>query len=266
MAAETEVHVLHELLATLAARAAWPKAPLLAGGTETLPRLRAQDHPTDVLDISQVRELRVVQTDPTGWRIGAATPLAEMEGLAHPLLAQAARGMANPAVRRLATVGGNLLGSWPVPDLAVAMLAANASLRVQSLERGLRDIDLASLHRGEELAPDELLVSVSVPGLASGSLVCWRRVSDPANPLCAALAVAGVIRVDKGRVKHVRIAVGGLSPRPRRAIHLERALAGSTPKPKAVDVLASDFPTEDDRAWRLRAARNVLAHWLEGTR
>ncbi len=89
---------------------------VIAGGTDLLGALKdaIHDHPPELLiGLKPATELRYVTAEPAGLRIGALTTLDEIAK--HPvirqnysLLAEAARSVASPQIRNVATVAGNL--------------------------------------------------------------------------------------------------------------------------------------------------------------
>jgi 4-hydroxybenzoyl-CoA reductase subunit beta len=94
--------------------AADPRARLLAGGTDLLPRLRRGiERPAVLVDLASVRDFaRLVRTD-AGLSLGAGVTLSRLaadEGIAcdYTALAEAARAVAGPGHRSAATIGGNL--------------------------------------------------------------------------------------------------------------------------------------------------------------
>ena len=83
-----------------------------AGGTDLMERARHQGAPLSVLDLG--RSLSGLRLDGEELAIGATTPIAELARdprvtAGWPGLAAAARGLATPQIRAVATVGGNLL-------------------------------------------------------------------------------------------------------------------------------------------------------------
>lgn len=104
---------VEEALEELAARG--PDAMLIAGGTDVVPNLRMKlFEPRVLVDLKGLHDLKGLSFDPEqGLRIGALTTITEMaESLLmqehYPVLAQAAAGIAGPALRNMGTLGGNL--------------------------------------------------------------------------------------------------------------------------------------------------------------
>ncbi len=92
------------------------RAAVIAGGTDLLGALKDKIHPADpelLVDLKPITGLRYVQEDKKGLRIGALTTLTEVA--THPtikakvpLLAEAAKSVASPQIRNMATIGGNI--------------------------------------------------------------------------------------------------------------------------------------------------------------
>jgi len=66
-----------------------------------------------------------------------------------------------------------------------------------------------------------------VPSLPFARQSRYRKVRDRASYAFALVSVAAALDVDAGRVRGVRLALGGVAHKPWRAIAAERALAGA---------------------------------------
>jgi NADPH-dependent glutamate synthase beta subunit-like oxidoreductase len=92
------------------------KAALVAGGTDLLGILKDNVHPNRpelLVDLKPIEELRAVEMDGQGLKVGALTTLTDVARHPiirekFPLLAQAAGSVASPQIRNMGTVGGNL--------------------------------------------------------------------------------------------------------------------------------------------------------------
>jgi len=102
------------LAEVLAARQAYPEARLLGGGTDLVVNIRRGiEAPPVLIETSRVAELRAIQADTGGLKIGASATLSEISHhrgvIAHfPVVAQAAASIAGPTHREMGTLGGNL--------------------------------------------------------------------------------------------------------------------------------------------------------------
>jgi CO/xanthine dehydrogenase FAD-binding subunit len=195
---------------------------LVGGGTVVMPKVN--NGPVPVKHLISLRHARLsgIQIEQDTVRIGAATTLAEVgahDGLG--FLQPVIRSIASPPVRNLATVGGNLLVPQPHGDLAVALLALDAVVELVSVD-GVRTIPV-----DEPVRPDEVVTKVHF-GLPHGPWR-YRKAMRRKHNSASIVTVAAVLGDD------VRIALGGVAPRPIRAYEAERIL---TDTPDAVDEAA----------------------------
>ena len=150
--------------------------------------------------------------------IGASATMSAI--LAHPdlgFLTPAARAVGGPAVRNMATVGGNLFAPAPFGDFTVALLALDATVSV-----GGNDISLEDFVKGRDKAGG-LVTSVTFP--ASGGLR-FLKVSRVHPKGVAVLTIAADINLDDDKVGSARIALGCMAGHAIRARAAEKALTG----------------------------------------
>lgn len=158
-------------------------------------------------------------------------------------------------------------------DMAVAMAALDARVLVHG-PGGARDLALTDLHRlpGDEprrdtvLAHAELITAVDLPPLPAGVRTRYRKVRDRASYAFALVSVAAVLVVRDGQVDDVRIALGGVAPKPWRATVAERELRGAPAteaafRRAAEAELAAAQPL-DGNAFKVPLARNTLVATL----
>jgi xanthine dehydrogenase YagS FAD-binding subunit len=119
-------------------------------------------------------------------------------------------------------------------DMCVALAALDAVVHLASAS-GTRSLRFGELHRlpGDtphvetELAPGELITSVEIPPCAFATRSTYRKIRDRASYAFALVSVAVAIDVaDDGVIRDVRIALGGVAPKPWRAYAAEAALRG----------------------------------------
>jgi xanthine dehydrogenase YagS FAD-binding subunit len=118
-------------------------------------------------------------------------------------------------------------------DLAVALAALDATLRVRGL-RGEYVIPFADFHRlpGEtpeqdtELGRGELIVAIDIPVSSESRTSHYLKVRDRQSYEFAVVSVAAAVALDGGRIRSVRLAMGGVAHKPWRLSAAERALVG----------------------------------------
>ncbi len=118
-------------------------------------------------------------------------------------------------------------------DMCVALAALDATVHLQGAG-GARTLPFTDLHRlpGDRperdtaLQPGELITAVELPALPIAATSTYRKVRDRASYAFALVSVAAALEVDAGRVKDVRIALGGVAHKPWRALKAEASLRG----------------------------------------
>ena len=216
-----------------------PELLIMAGGTVAMPLINE-----GVSLPERVMSLRSAGLDRIERRgdmlaIGTAATLTQLlEQPDVPLLAEAARNTASWPVRNMGTVGGNLFTPPPGGDVAVALLALDARVRVAG-PRGERVLPLGDFHTGfmaNALAADELVVAIEVPTavLETAFIKLGRKHAN--TPAVVTVAVA--LERDGGRVGTARIALGAAGPHPIRAAGAEAAILGRTLEPGVIDEAA----------------------------
>ncbi len=137
--------------------------------------------------------------------------------------------------RNLAILGASeaCIATHP-SDMAVALAALDASVRVQGIS-GERVIPLAGLYRlpGDEPQRDtvlehgELITAIDLPELPFATRSHYRKVRDRASYAFALVSVAAALDVADGKVRDVRLALGGVAHMPWRATKAEAMLKGA---------------------------------------
>ena len=166
-------------------------------------------------------------------QIGAATTMTDLEespeirGLACGILARAAATCGSIQIRNVATIGGNLVNGSPAADLAVTLLALDATV-ILATSGGRQKIAIAD-YVGRQFA-DSLLTEIVVPALpARRSGWSFQKLGRTAVDISLVSVAAGLHLDGKRRVVSARIALGAVAPAPMRALQAESLLVGKTP-------------------------------------
>jgi aerobic carbon-monoxide dehydrogenase medium subunit len=202
---------------------------VLAGGTWVMRApLRRESHPPDYVALRRIEGLRGLESGAGEVRIGALITHVELGSLdddAGPLgaLAEAGRRSAFPAVRNVATLGGNLAAPFPAADLVPPLLAAEATVEV-ARPSGTEVLDLAAWLRAPRRR-DEIVAAVRIPAPA-GRRAWFERLTVRAGAEYSVASVAVSVDVDAGVVTAARVAAGAVEPVPARVPAAEAELAG----------------------------------------
>ena len=150
-------------------------ARVVAGGHSLIPmmklRLAAPEHLVDLQDIA---ELRAIRSEGSTLVIGAMATQAEVVGsellaAACPILRETSLQIADPQVRYVGTIGGNLANGDPGNDMPAVMMALGAVYRVKG-PKGERDIAARDFYQGTfltALAAAEILTAIRIPAPAA---------------------------------------------------------------------------------------------------
>lgn len=224
-----------------------PELLVMAGGTVAMPLINEGISLPEAVMGLRMTGLDRLERDNGTLRIGATATLTQLlNQRAVPMLSEAARSTASWSIRNMATVGGNLFTPSPGGDVAVALLALDASVTLAGPrgERVLRLTDFLTGFLTNELAPDELLVELQVP-IPSGPTAFIKFGRKHANTP-AVVTVAVHLTWDDARISDARIALGAVGPHPIRARQAERSLVGSSLGPDAIATAAAEAAQESD--------------------
>lgn len=207
---------------------------ILAGGQSLIPAMRYRlAAPETLIDINGLSDLSYLREENGYLAIGALTREHALEDdpvvqQTYHLLADTARVIADPLVRNLATVGGNLAHADPANDHPATMLAYNATI-VAHGPNGQRLIPIDDFFTGlfeNALHKNEILTEIRIPTPGAGSggayLKIERKVGD-----YAISAVAVQLTMSGNRCTAARIGLTNVSSVPMRAQNAETALVGS---------------------------------------
>jgi aerobic carbon-monoxide dehydrogenase medium subunit len=212
-------------------------AKVLSGGQSLIPLMKLRlASPAHVVDINGIPGLAYIREGEGFLRIGALTRESELEEselirTRYPLLHDTSKVIADPVVRNLATVGGNLAHADPANDHPATMLAFGAEV-VAVGPKGERRISIASFFTGPfatSLRPDEILTEIRIPLPAARSRGAYLKLERKVGDFATA-AVAAQLTLDAGgRCEEVGIGLTNVGLTPIKAAKAEAALKGKNP-------------------------------------
>jgi aerobic carbon-monoxide dehydrogenase medium subunit len=220
-------------------------AKVIAGGQSLLPLLRLRfAYPDLLVDIGGLDELRGVTDAGDHLLVGARTThyqvvhdplIAEHCGL----LAEAARTVADPAVRHRGTLGGSLAHADPAGDLPAVILALDATMMATG-PSGQREIPASEFfvdYLTTALAPGEVLTGIRVPKLGTDWGYRYEKFHRTAQAW-AIVGVAALVRRSNGQVAEARVGLTNMGSVPVRAAAVEAAAAGAQASSEALRAAA----------------------------
>lgn len=211
------------------------KARILDGGSNVLVYINEGSITGGTLvDVKSLEAIKGIETRDGRLEIGAGELIADImdSGLVKkkvPFLREVLQKFANPLVRNMATLAGNIADSSPIGDTIPPLLVLEAEIVVASAE-GERIIPLEEFFTGpgqNVLKEEEIICKVRFPlpekGRGGHVKLGLRRGAS-----CSVASVAVWVVADENRVEDIRIALGGVAPTPIRARRSEAAFKGQS--------------------------------------
>ncbi len=255
-----------------------------AGGTDLMVKLRRgagalPGFSRPVLFLDRCEELRVISTADGTVELGAMLTLQALSesSLIHPSFREALLQMGGPALRTVATIGGNICNASPAGDTLPFLYAFDAVLTLVS-PSGERNVGIAEFITGPgktTLRQDELLESITIPSWNPTSSL-WRKVGTRKANALTKVSVAAFADRDGRLIRRVRIALGAVAPTIVRLYELEAMLVNAGAEQLdalngSVDrvVQASVRPIDDQRStaeYRRTVAAGLVTGFIDHLR
>jgi carbon-monoxide dehydrogenase medium subunit len=219
-------------------------AKVLSGGQSLLPLLKLRmASPGHVIDIGRLPGLDYIKEEGGYLRIGALVREAALEASdlvrsRYPILADTAAVIADPLVRNLATIAGNLAHGDPANDHPATMLALGAEV-VATGPKGPRTIPVTAFFKDlftTALAPDEILTEIRVPAPPARSGGAYVKLERKVGDFATAGAAAFVVLDAAGAFEAAGIGLTNAGLTPLRAVAAQQHLIGR--KADAIDEAA----------------------------
>jgi CO/xanthine dehydrogenase FAD-binding subunit len=252
------------------------RARLLAGGTDLIPDFSGERLASveAVVDISRLPELKKIDLQSGIITIGSAVALSEIinsELLNHsvPILVAAARQIAGPQIRNVATIGGNVVNASPAADMVPGLLVLDCLVSIAKFSGRDRKIPLQAFllgNRKVDLSAGEIVTGFSFSMPDPTTRHYFRKVQPRRAMAIAMLNLAILLKVEHQIITDVRVAMGAVASTAVRVRSVEHELR-NLPIHMAADLERYDgisqdiLPISDFRAsrdYRLKVARNLL--------
>jgi aerobic carbon-monoxide dehydrogenase medium subunit len=237
-------------------------AKVLAGGQSLIPMMRFRlAEPTVIVDISRIPGLDQIEERDGYLSIGAMTREVQTERSSlirdrYPIIYDATEMIADPLVRNLATIGGNLAHCDPGNDHPAAMLAVRATM-VGVGPNGERTFDSDDFFVDSfttALEPDELLTEIRVPVPAPRSGGAYSKLERKVGDYAVAAAAVYIVLGEDGSVTEAGIGLTNASYRPMRAANAEQSLIGRQPDEAVIREAAALASQEAEPSADLRGS------------
>ena len=207
-------------------------AKVLSGGQSLIPLMKLRlASPAHLVDINAIPGLAGIREADGFLRIGALTRESELEESdivrnRYPLLHDTSKVIADPLVRNLATVGGNLAHGDPANDHPATMLALGAEV-IAIGPKGERRMPIGSFFTGPfetSLKPDEILVEIRIPVPPARSGGAYLKLERKVGDFATAAVAVQVTLGTNGACEYVGIGLTNVGLTPIKAVKAETYL------------------------------------------
>lgn len=210
------------------------EAKILSGGHSLIPMMKLRlATPEHLIDINGIPGLQHIKEEKGTIKLGALTREAEIEHSEllkkyFPIFGDVTKLIADPQVRNMGTIGGNLAHGDAANDHPAVMLALNATVVATGAE-GSRSIPIDEFFYGfymTALQHGEILTEIQIPVPPKGTGNAYHKLERKVGDYATA-GVAVQITVDGSGVCTVAgIGLTNVNPTPLRASRSEQALIG----------------------------------------
>jgi len=207
------------------ALAASRSACYLGGGTLVMRAVNAGDQAFDTIVRATDPRLKQIQMQGDVVTIGAGITMSEIiANRDTAFLAPVARVVGGPAIRAMATVGGNFFAASPYGDFAAALLALDARVALV----GGSPVPIGDFLDQRDREPRRIVTTVQVPKPRETRAFRFLKVSRVKPKGVAVISIAAHLPMQGGRISGARVVYGAMGSRPLRALAVEQALEGRT--------------------------------------
>ena len=213
------------------------EAKILAGGHSLIPAMKLRfAMPEYLIDISGIDGLEYIHEKDGQLKIGAMTRESSLEESNlikdnYPLLLDTVKMIADPQVRNMATVGGNLAHGDPANDHPATMIALRASVVVEG-PNGRREIGIDDFFPDfftTALEDNEILTEIRIPASQPGSGGAYQKIERKVGDYATAAVACQLSLEADGKIQQIGIGLTNVGPVPIRSVGAEGNLRGKTP-------------------------------------
>ena len=259
---------------------------VIAGGTDVYPMATdahawGGEGPRRLLDVTDIGEMRGIETRPNGHRIGGRVTWSDIVRADLPDyfdgLRLAAREVGGVQIQNRGTVAGNICNASPAADGVPPLLSLDAIVDIAG-EDGTRQLPLAQFIEGNRrtaLKSSELVTGLFIPKRDSSSRATFLKLGARRYLVISIVMVAVTLDLyDAETIQDARVAVGACSEVACRLPGVEDALKGKSMTADLARVLTPEMfevlsPIDDIRAnavYRRNAAETIVRRALDGLR
>jgi carbon-monoxide dehydrogenase medium subunit len=207
----------------------------LAGGHSLIPMMKLRlATPEHLIDLHGITDLKQIECDGDTVTIGAMATQHDLLTStditnAVPILHEAALLIADPQVRYMGTIGGNVANGDPGNDMPALMMTLGASYQLQGAD-GSRTVQALDFYQGSyftALEPGEILTAITVPVPAAGHGYAYEKLKRKVGDYATA-AAAVLLTMAGGKVATCSIGLTNVADTPLLASAAAQSVIGTT--------------------------------------
>ncbi len=207
----------------------------LGGGHSLIPLMKLRlAAPTDLVALSGIADLKRIGSEGGEVVIGAGVTqheLIESDLVVKsvPLLREAALQIADPQVRYVGTIGGNVANGDPGNDMPAVMMALDATYELAG-KGGARKVAAREFYQGTyvtALEPGEIVTAIRIPVPPAGHGYAYEKLKRKIGDYATA-AAAVLLTMSGGKVESCSIGLTNVGDTPLLATEAAGILTGST--------------------------------------
>lgn len=193
---------------------------VFAGGTDLMVRKKRwsgmePEFEKPVMFIDGIRELKEITRQDDILTIGSGCTLTEIinspevSGIIKEVLLK----LASPAIRNVATLGGNICNSSPAGDSLPLLYTMDAWLALESMD-GIREVPVCEFITGPKrnaLKKGELLTRISIP-IRNFNVEVFRKVGTRKSTALSKVSFLGLGLTHGNIIEDIRLAFGAAAP------------------------------------------------------
>ncbi len=252
-------------------------ARLLAGGHSLIPMMKLRlAKPEHLVDLGAIKDLKGIRQDGGDIVIGAMTTQHELQHAdlltaKLPILRETSLVIADPQVRYMGTLGGNVANGDPGNDMPAVMMCLGATYHLTG-KGGERRVAAREFYQGAyftALEAGEIVTAVRIPAPPAGHGFAYEKLKRKVGDYATA-AAAVVLTLNKGAVNSCSIGLTNVAETPLWAEAAAKALIGTSldaasVKKAAAAAEAITSPASDNRgpaAYRTKMAGVMVTRAL----
>jgi carbon-monoxide dehydrogenase medium subunit len=227
-------------------------AKILSGGHSLIPMMKLRlATPAYLIDINGIPGLSHITEENGVVRIGALVREAEVEhsdllAKYFPIFRDATKLIADPQVRNMGTLGGNLAHGDAANDHPAVMLALRASVLITGAE-GEREVPIDEFFYGfymTAVQQGEILTEIRIPVPPKGTGNAYHKLERKVGDYATSGAAVQLTLGEMGVVTSVGIGLTNVNSVPLRAVRSEEVLLGKPLSDETIS-LAAQYASED---------------------